>query len=479
MTEDVLAGRDVGPRVVRGGAQRFAGFAVGNLLVAAGSVLLLRHLGPVEFGRYGIVMALVAIVLGITDAGLSITGTRELSVRPRGSSRRELLGTIVAMRMTLAVLGVGAAVVFALVAGYDSTLVLGTVVAGAGTVLIAVQGALALTLSVEMRNAALAGMELARQATFAVGIAVLALAGVGLLPFLALQIAVGAVSLALTPAVMGREGLVRPRWDASAWRDLALRALPVAVAAVLGVLYFRMLVLMVSLMASELETGYFVTSTRILELLAGVPLLLTGVALPVASVAAKQDRGRLRYVTQRLTEVAAVLGVLTAVMLLYVAEPVIVLLGGEEYRAAAPVLQLQGLAMITIFLVQAWIVCLVAVEAQRRLAWATAFGIVAVLVCGAILIPLADARGAGAAAAVADALLAVAMLLALRRAGPGRDLRWWFVPRVIAAGAIATAPWLLGLTGVAGAVVAALLFAAAALGLRLIPSEVIDAVRRR
>lgn len=476
---DVLSGDDVGPRVVRGGAQRVAAFAIGNLLVAIASLFLLRHLGVVDFGRYGTVLALVAIVAGVTDAGLTVTGTRELAVRPAGAARRELLGAILAMRLVLAAAGVAVAVGFAQLAGYDETMVTGTLLAGLGTLLIALQGALSLPLGVELRNLAVAGLEVVRQAILAVGMVALALAGVGLLGFLALPIAVGAGSLLALAFVVGRAGMVRPIWDRALLRDLAVRALPVAVASVLGVLYFRLLVLMSSLLTSELENGYFVTSARILELLAGLPLLLTGVALPVVSVAAREDPLRLRYVLQKMTEVAALLGTFTVVMLVFAAEPIIVLLGGEEYRPAAGVLRLQGLAMLTIFLVQAWVVALVALEAQRLMAWATAFGIVAVLACGLTLIPIGDAMGAAGATAAADALLALAMLIALRRVGPGREIQWGFVPRVLLAGALALAPALVGLPDVAAAVLAAAIFAAAALALRIVPSEVLEAVRLR
>ena len=480
MSEDVLAGRDVGTRVVRGGALRVAAFGGGNLLMAVASLFLLRYLGPVDFGRYGTVMALVAIVAGITDAGLTITGTRELSVRSAGAQRRELLGTIIAMRFVLSVVGVALAVGFAVVVGYDSAMVLGTLVAGAGTLLVALQGSLALPLGVELRNGALAALEVVRQAILALGVVVLVVVGAGLVEFLALQIPAGLGALVLVCVLVGRSGMTMPRFDGAAWRELAVRALPVAIASVLGVLYFRILVLMSSNLTSELQNGYFVTSARILELMAALPVLLTGVALPVASVAAKQDRERLRYVLQRMTEVAALLGVFTAVMLVFLAEPVIVLLGGEEYRPAAPVLRIQGLAMITIFLIQAWVVALVALEAQRLMAWATLSGVIAVLLCGAILIPLADARGAAAATALADALLAVAMLIALRRAGPGREIRWGFGLRVLLAAAIALTPVLIGgLPDVAAGALAAALYTAAAFALRIVPSEIIDAARRR
>ena len=68
-TTDVLRTGEAGGKVIRGGALRGAGYAAGILLGAGTSVLLLRHLGVEDFGRYGIVIALLGIVSAVTDAG--------------------------------------------------------------------------------------------------------------------------------------------------------------------------------------------------------------------------------------------------------------------------------------------------------------------------------------------------------------------------------------------------------------------------
>src|SRR5918999_2460696 len=98
---DVLSGPDVADRVVRGGAVRAAGFGLVNLLGVLGSVVLLRHLGVADFGRYGTVTALVAIAAGLADAGLNMTGSRELALLPRGPERRRLLGALLGVRLLL------------------------------------------------------------------------------------------------------------------------------------------------------------------------------------------------------------------------------------------------------------------------------------------------------------------------------------------------------------------------------------------
>ena len=85
---DVLRDPTAGAKVIRGGALRGLGYGAGVLLGAATSVLLLRYLGLREFGRYATVAALVGIVSGVTDAGLTAVGARELSVRSPGEERR-------------------------------------------------------------------------------------------------------------------------------------------------------------------------------------------------------------------------------------------------------------------------------------------------------------------------------------------------------------------------------------------------------
>ena len=74
MALDLLRTPEAGGRVVRGGLIRGIGFGISTALGLATAVLLLRHLGVNDFGRYATVMAVLGIVAGITDAGLTAVG---------------------------------------------------------------------------------------------------------------------------------------------------------------------------------------------------------------------------------------------------------------------------------------------------------------------------------------------------------------------------------------------------------------------
>jgi O-antigen/teichoic acid export membrane protein len=480
MAEDVLHTSEAGPKVIRGGVLRFGGYAAGVLLGAVASIFLLRHLGVDEFGRYVTVMSLVAIVSGVTDAGLTVVGSRELAVRAAGPERDRLVANILAIRLLLTPVGVLLAAAFALVAGYDERLVWGTLLAGGGVILVNAQASMTLPLTVELKNGRVTIAELVKQFVTLAGIVVLSVAGATLLPFFAVQILVGIVVLAITPLLLGRRGLVRPRLDRAELGPLVRQAMPVAAAFVLGILYFRLLVIMTSLLSSERETGLFATSFRILELLAGIPLLLAGVVLPVAAAAAATDQTRLAYVMQRVTEAALLGAAGLSVAVAIGAEPVIVLLGGEQYRGAGPILSIQAFALIGIFLSQAFTVGLLATRLQKEIAVASALGLVSIFVFGLVLIPPFDSAGAAAAGVAADLLLAVFTLVALRRSSAGRALDFRFVPKVLvaglAAGAVAFIP---AVPSLALAVLAALVYAGVAYALGAVPTEIAHAFTSR
>ena len=95
---------------MRGGLVRVAGYGVGTALGLATAVLLLRHLGVEDFGRYATVTALLGIVAGVTDAGLTAVGSREISVARSATERAHLLNNLLFLRVVGASLGVAVAV---------------------------------------------------------------------------------------------------------------------------------------------------------------------------------------------------------------------------------------------------------------------------------------------------------------------------------------------------------------------------------
>ena len=475
---DVLRTGEAGGKVIRGGALRAAGYGAGVVLGAATSVLLLRHLGVEDFGRYGVVVALLGIVSAVTDAGLTAVGARELALRP-ASERPQLMRTLVALRIVLTVAGVALAVGFAALVGYPGVVVWGTALAGLGVLLVNTQATLMLPLSVELRYGAITLVEVLRHALTLVGVAVLVLVGASLLPFFAVQILVGLGALAVLPFLVSGLRAMAPALDRGAALSLLRESLPLAAALALNVVYLRLLVILVSMQTGERETGLFATSFRIFELLLGIPTLVLAVALPLLAVAGAEDRERLRYALQRLTEAALLVALLLVLVTVVLADPAIRLLGGDDYADAAPILQVQAFALLGVFLGQAWTLGLVSLRRQRLVAVANALALGVVLVLGTTLVARFGADGGAAAAVATEAVLALALYVALRRAAPDAAPRLGFVWRPLAAAAAGGAVALLPLDPWLGGAAAALAFVAVAFAVRAVPAEIVPALRRR
>ena len=196
--------------------------------------------------------------------------------------------------------------------------------------------------------------------------------------------------------------------------------LPLAVAFAMSVIYFRVLVVLVSLLSTEVQTGLFGTSFRIFEMLLGLPALILSVALPLLSVAGDEDDARLRRALQSMTEASLLIAALLVVGIAILADPGIRLIGGDEYLGAASVLRIQALALIPVFLVQTWQLGLIAGRAQRAMAVANGLALVARHRPRARVRPRGGAEAAAWVAVAAETALAA---VPLDRAPPDESRR--------------------------------------------------------
>ena len=477
---DLLRTPEAGGRVVRGGLVRGVGYAISTALGIATAVLLLRHLGVSDFGRFATVTAVLGIVAGITDAGLTAVGSREISVARSAVDRVHILNNLLLLRIVAASLGVAAAVGFTVVAGYDGTMIAGTALGGVGVVLISAQSMLTVPIWVGLRIVSLTALEVLRNLLTLAGVAALVVLGASLLPFFGIQVVVAVLLIPVT-VLLARVGTRFARGvERAAVVRLLRETLPLAVAFAMSVVYIRVLMVLVSLLSNDVETGLFGTSFRIFEMLLALPALILSVALPLLSVAGDEDEPRLRSALQSMTEASLLVATLLVVGIVILAEPGIRLVGGDEYAGAASVLRIQALALIPLFLVQTWQLGLIAGRAQRALAVANGLALVLVIVLGVALVPGGGADAAAWVAVAAETALALFLWIALERMRPGGGPSLRFAWKVaVAAGVAAGAGYLLRDSPVVAAVVAAAAFVAVAVATRAVPPDLYHALGLR
>jgi O-antigen/teichoic acid export membrane protein len=476
--QDVLDTPAAGHKAIRGGVLRIGGYVAGMVLTLASAPLLTRHLGVEDFGRWVTVLSLVTIVALVADAGMTVVGVREYAIRD-DAGRRVLMANLLALRLLVGGVGMLLAVGFAAVAGYGGELVLGTALAGLGMLLGIMQVTYTVPLISALRLGVVTAVDLLRQAIVVAGIIALVVAGGTLTAFFSLFIPAGAICLLVTVLVVRRFAAIRPTLQRDEARYILTETLPAAASTLLTSLFYRVAVIVMSLVATAKQTGYFGASFRIVEVIIAVPSLIAGAAFPIMARAAETDRIRLAYALQRLFEAGVILGCWTAISVVLGAQVGIDVLGGEDYEPAVAVLRIQGIALAVSFLVAVWAAALWVTGARRALLLANVVGVSAAIVLTAVLASLQGAIGAAIAMTISEVVLVVALGTALMRPQPELRVDWTIVFKALPATAAGLAVWFLPLPDVAKVLLGSLAYFGVLLALRALPPDLLDAARGR
>jgi O-antigen/teichoic acid export membrane protein len=469
---DTLASPTAGAAAIRGGALRVTGYLVGVLLTVLSAAVLFRYFGPQDAGKYVTVFAIVAIVGSMFDGGLHSLAIREASVR-RGGDRSAVLADLLGMRLVLGLAAIVLASAFAAVVGYEPSLVLGTALASIGLVLWSTHLILAAPLVAGLRLGWVTVIDVFRSA----GAMVLLLAGVaagfGLLAFLAVPIPVALAAVVWTAVLVRRQISLWPSFRIDSWRALIPDVIPYAVATAAGLLYFRVAVVLLSLIASEHETGLYSAAFRIVEVLLIVPQLAIGTVLPIFAHAASRDRDRLAYGVERTFRAAALFGGGLAVVLALGAPFAIAVVAGPDFSGAADMLRIQALGLGVALVTSVFTYALLSLRMHRELLVANIAALGVSVVLTLVLGNAWGGLGAATATAIAELCLAGSAVWLLVRRHPALRPQWSFLLRVLAAGLVTAALAFLPLPSVVLAVAGTIVYAVLALALRAIPEELL------
>lgn len=416
---DLLDTGAAGAAALKGGVLRALGYAGGLALALVSAPLVIRHLGDAEYGRYAAVLAVITIVTGLTEGGVNTVALRELSARSEGPERNEVMRDLLGLRLLLSVAGTALAVAFSAIAGYGGSLVLGTLLAGLAMLAAVLQTLLAAVLQSRLRFGWATAVDLLRQVVFVVLLAVLVLAGGDTVDFLAAAIPSSLVALGATLVLVRGTISLRPAFHPARSLRLLRETAVFAVAVAVNTLYFRVTLVLMSVVATAAETGQFAVSLRVIEVLIGVPALLLGAAFPIISRTVRSDRERFDRTVARMFDLALMSGVLVAVGLVLIAPFAIEVLTGDGDSPSTAVLQIQGVGMFATFLAAATGYPLLSLHRNRETLLANVLSLIAAAGLTLALAHGLGAKGAAIAAVAAEFLLAATNTAGLiRKDGP-------------------------------------------------------------
>ncbi len=386
------------------------------LLMVAG-----RLLPPAEYGKFSFALALATIVETLMDIGLGPITVRTVARDREGAGA--LFRHILGLKLVWVVLGLTVLLVAAPLLRTDPAVIRACYLLGLSSAirsyLLSVRGLLQ-----GLNRFDLEAVTVVADRGLLLGLGTLALlGGFGLYGLsLAFVVARLLMFVVVTLVVTRVAGSAAPTFDRAIWRELQAAALPLGFFMITLNLYTYIDTVILGLMRSDAETGWYAASYRVYEGLMYAPSVMAAVLTPRFSYLFVHDGDALRTLFRRSLGASAVLAIAVGGGGLLLARPMVTLLFGPGYEPA--IAPLQVLAGGSLFVFCTWILHAAAISSNLdgRLVATTAVGLVTNVALNVAFIPRYGITGAAWATVVAEAvtvtLLFVQVHRRLQTAGP-------------------------------------------------------------
>jgi O-antigen/teichoic acid export membrane protein len=430
------------------------------------------HLGDAGFGNLYLAMSFAAIAGLLVDFGLNEQLVREIA-RDRELAGRYLVNAV-SIKIGLAVAAYLLTLAIARVLGYPSELRLVIAI----FCLILLVNALGATLAALGR-----GIEYVLPASTALIVEKVFVTAV------AIALLYRGYGIASVAAVFVAGALLNTTWQAFHLRRriafsgtverrtmglLVKGALPFLAYWVLGAVYYRVDIVLLSKLSTPAVVGWYSAAYRLFDTLFFLPGIVSGaVLLPILSRMSTVSRGQLRLAIGKGLDTLLLLGVPICTGLFVLAEPILQFIYRRpEFLNAAPALRWLAIALILVYANSVLATVLISINREGKLALIPGFATVVNVVLNLLLIPRYHHLAAAAVTTATECIIFGSLLLCLPA-----DLRPRRSLLVLAKAMGASLAMVLALYMLQGQslpvsiVLGGLVYCLAALALRLVPLQ--------
>jgi O-antigen/teichoic acid export membrane protein len=390
----------------------------------AGTVLIARHLSPTDWGVFSFVFGLLGMMSIVTDLGVGrVVLARLLEADPAEAD--VVASSFVSLRAVLGLFGYGIAVAYVVIMGYSGEVIRATALAGLVVVVATPSHALAVLYQSRLKLATVAASEACAQLVQLILTILAALTMptlfIFILPAVANELFSGTWKL-----IGVRRGWLGPRVRArpslKLWRGMLAEAVPLSVGLAMVTLLTKVDILLLARFDRFDSVGLYTVAYKFADLASyAVLAVVTPLAtLLVAVWPTFPDEFRLRVRSAAIT--IALVTCLGVVVMWASAEPVIALLYGARFSAAADATRLLLVGGVFAALTQLVLMTLISAGRQRGYPWVAVGALALNVGLNVLLIPRFSFNGSAWATVLTEMAMLFAMWVLLARTVPVRKL---------------------------------------------------------
>lgn len=372
-------------------------------LVAIGFIT--RYLGTEGFGNYATVLAFFGLFAALADFGLSPLLTREIS--RKDAPEQTIVGNVVALRIASSSFILGIALIAVPFLPYDRELRIGIIIAAIAFVFASSSGILNGIFQKRLAMFEVATVEFLGKC-LQLGVIVAAVSfdwgfGAIVLALLAYMV-FNAVSLFFLSQRLLSFHL---SFDISFWKNFLRESLPVGMISIVSFAYFKMDTILLSVLQGSADVGIYNAAYKIIENLTFFPAMIAGLILPLFSRYIFHEPEKFRLVADKTFKVFVVFAAPIAIGGFFLAEPLVLLIGGSDFLAAALPLRILIFSLAAIFFGNFFNAILIAGNLQKRLLVLLSIVAFFNIIANLLLIPQYSFVGAASVSLATEAAVAL------------------------------------------------------------------------
>lgn len=312
------------------------GFAT-NVLSFFAMLYIARYLGPEDYGIFSFAFAFIYFFSFIPDMGIHQILVREAAKEPEKAGK--LIGNGTLIKFFLSFIALLLALILINVLNFPPSTKSALCIASLG-LLISGTGAYGTIYEAKLRMEYSLLFNLASR-VFLLAFVFLAVANHSTLNTFVLA-SVSATLLHNLLMVLFSKKLVKVSFnvDLTLIKQLLKEAVPIAIASVFTVVYFKIDVLMLSFLRGDAEVGFYSAAYRLTDALVFLPSAFTTSTFPLMSKYFKDSFDSFSYAYARTFKYLFAGGLLIAVLVTFASEKIILIFYGPEYQNSVIALQI-------------------------------------------------------------------------------------------------------------------------------------------
>ena len=371
--------------------------------------ILTRYLGREGFGEYSIILAFLFIFNVLADLGLYSIVVREIS-KP-GADEEKIASNAFTIRFLIGFFIFISAFFIACFFPYNIVVKQGILIGAFGFWFLSMGQVLMGVFQKYLRMDKVAIAELIARIIQVILILWFVKLGFGLL-FIISALAVSSfVYFILVFIFVQKHIRIRLQFNFVFWKKILRQSWPLAISAILCMIYFKLDTIFLSVMKSEGDVGIYGLSYKILESIVFFPTMFVGLVMPLLSKYAFSDLEKFKRVFQRALDFLIITAIPLAVGALFLSPKIIFLLSGGGFEESVLVLNILIFACAIIFFGALFSNVIIARNLQKTLAKIYLVGAVVNVITNFIFIPRYSYYGAAGTTLFTEALVTILMLV--------------------------------------------------------------------